>query len=387
MVDKSAPKLPSLDHSQLGRLDSIQVLRAVAAWFVVLYHLAETPDERLSFSGAQPNWLHFYRVIGFAGVDLFFVISGVVMMITCYNRFGSVSESPRFLWRRITRVYPLYWIATLVILAVAWAVPSLAIRDKLADSHFWKSFLLWPQDDFPAVAVGWTLVFEMYFYVVFAALLALPRKAVRPALLAWGFLALGLFAYYDRPEWHCLKGNLFLPLPASLLTLEFLAGCGIGWLVCERRCPIPAAALCSGAAMLLLVGFLIGSRFPDESQYGYVRVTVFGSSAALLVYGAVGLELAGRWRKLPGLTFWGDASYALYLSHVYVIGLVAKLQGRVSPELSTWSRFGWTLLCLVSCGFVAALGHLLLEKPLLRLLQRKRSSAKTPLRTGGKDLE
>lgn len=374
-----SPSDASQPSSTPAQLESIQALRAIAAWLVVLYHLAETPDERWSVADGQANWLRFYRVIGFSGVDLFFVISGVVMMITCYHRFGNPLQVPRFLWRRVSRVYPLYWFTTLVVLVAAWLVPSLTVREKFAGASLLKSLLLWPQADFPTVAVGWTLVFEMYFYVVFAALLLLPKKFVRPALLIWAAMTLLLFFQFDRPGLHSLRGNLSLPIFASPLTLEFLAGCLVGWYACERKLPLPAVNLWAGIALLLLVGFFIGNYYPDESQYGVLRVSVYGTAAALIVAGAVGLERQGRLARLPGITFWGDASYSLYLSHVYVIAMVAKLQSRISPELTSSTRFAWTLLCLACCGFVAALGHLWVEQPLLRLCRSKQFRGKSPV--------
>ncbi|MEQ8211422.1 MAG: acyltransferase [Lacipirellulaceae bacterium] len=367
------------------QLESIQALRAFAAWLVVLYHLAETPDERWSIVEGQANWLHFYRVIGFSGVDLFFVISGVVMMVTCYHRFGNAAEVPRFLWRRATRVYPLYWFTTFAVLTAAWLVPSLAVRDKFVGANLVKSLVLWPQQDFPAVAVGWTLVFEMYFYLVFAALLPFSKKAVRADLLLWGAVTLIFFFHYDQPDFHSLRGNLSLPIFASPLTLEFLAGCLIGWYACERKHCLPAVSLWVGAALLLLVGYFVGNYYPDESQYGLLRVSVYGTAAALVVAGAVGLEQLGRWPRLPGqglwdgLAFWGNASYSLYLSHVYVIALVAKLQSGLSPEMTPATRFAWTLVCLACCGLVAALGHLLVEQPLLRLFRSRQFTGKTPV--------
>lgn len=375
-VSPSEASQPASTH---GQFESIQALRAFAAWLVVLYHLAETPDERWSVADGQANWLRFYRVIGFAGVDLFFVISGVVMMITCYHRSGNPAEVPRFLWRRASRVYPLYWFTTFAVLVAAWLVPSLAVRDKFAELSLMKSLLLWPQEDFPAVAVGWTLTFELYFYVMFAALLLLPKKYVRPALLLWAVTTLILFHEFDRPNFHTLRGNLKLPLFASPLTLEFLAGCLIGWYVSERKLRLAAVNLWTGTALLLLVGYFVGNDYPDKSQYGLLRVSVYGTAAALIVAGAVGLERQGRWKRLPGLTFWGNASYSLYLSHIYVIALVAKLQIRVSPELTPLTRFAWTLVCLACCGLVAALGHLWVEQPLLSVCRGRQFGGKSPV--------
>jgi peptidoglycan/LPS O-acetylase OafA/YrhL len=206
------------------RLDSLQLLRAVAALLVLLYHLATMGVYGwIAADGSPLLPLGFFAAIGFAGVDLFFVISGVVMVVTCFDRFGQPGEAIAFLKRRIVRIYPLYWIVTAAVLALCWLRPELAARDKTGAAAILASLVLWPQTDFPIVAVGWTLVYEMYFYLVFAVIIAAPRRMLPPLLAAWAAATVALLAMWESPDRPLTaQGYLLLPPFASPLVLEFI---------------------------------------------------------------------------------------------------------------------------------------------------------------------
>src|SRR5262245_21275262 len=142
---------------------SIQILRAAAALGVVLAHI---------FPSA---------VIGTAGVDLFFVISGFIMVYAS-DRLFERRDAPRiFFLRRLARIVPLYWAVT----AVLVAYPLLAGVDlaavSLSPGVILGSFLFFPvpRPDgslLPVHFLGWTLDYEMFFYVVFAGFIVLSRQ-------------------------------------------------------------------------------------------------------------------------------------------------------------------------------------------------------------------
>jgi peptidoglycan/LPS O-acetylase OafA/YrhL len=341
------------------------MLRALAALLVLLYHLVNTS----AFGWTDPSGnlqqpAALISAIGFAGVDLFFVISGLVMVLTCYDRFGRGDEWTQFLKRRVARIYPLYWLATLGVLAVCWVQPELAAREKFAWPTFVQSLLLWPQPQYPIVAVGWTLTYEMFFYLAFAALLVLPRRWLLWELGVWAAITLLMFAMHNDPQ-HRLTpdGHLALPLYASPLALEFIAGCVIGWLARRGQSAWAATAAAAGAAGLVAGGGYVGMKFPIDAHYGLVRAGVFGGAAALLVYGAVGLERRG-WFSIPRrAVFWGDASYSTYLTHMYVLWLVAAAW----PSLGRSAAGGpWmaTLIGVAACSAASAMCHCAIERPL-----------------------
>lgn len=360
-------------NRQSDALLSVQMLRAVAATMVLLYHLARTT----AFGWQEAHAWHaglgrFVEAIGFAGVDLFFVISGVVMVYSSYDRLGESREIAPFIKRRVARIYPLYWVCTVAVLALAWALPGIASREKFAASGLLKSFILWPQAEYPVVAVGWTLTFEMYFYLAFAGLIALPCRLLPWALAGWGAFTLGLFPFFDQPEYRTsLRGNLRLPLFASPLTLEFIAGCFIGWRAKKGRMPFGFAALALGLVTLTAVGSVLRMRYPQEMHYGLARVAIFGTAAALIVYGCISLERVRKLRVPRSLKFCGDASYSLYLTHMYVLWSVAWLWPRLSASGGDEAAVAaMTAAALLACGLVAALCYRWLERPLHRLFLR-----------------
>jgi peptidoglycan/LPS O-acetylase OafA/YrhL len=365
---------------------SVQRLRAAAALMVVLYHLATTaPFGRLGPGDRLGPLAGLFEAVGFAGVDLFFVISGVVMMITCGDQFGRAGASGRFLLRRAVRIYPMYWLVTVAVLAACWWRPEWMARNKLSLDFVAKSLMLWPQREFPVVAVGWTLTYEMFFYVAFAALLLLPRRAAGRMLVAWGAATLLLYAAIDDPANHgALHGYLQLPVYASPLALEFIVGCAIGAAAQARSMRWPGTAITAGLAALATIGAYVGSRFPQEAQYGLTRFLVFGLPAALIVYGAVGRELAGGAIERRWLDFWGDASYSTYLTHVYVILIFGRVLSPRMAEVRAWQTWLAAAGCLLCCLLVAAGCHVFVERPLHRRLSRAVGSAPSQARSTGR---
>jgi peptidoglycan/LPS O-acetylase OafA/YrhL len=345
------------------------MLRAVAATMVLLYHLATTAAYGWLTPGAwHAEAARFVEAIGFAGVDLFFVISGVVMVYSSYDRLGETREVAPFIKRRVARIYPLYWVCTAAVLALAWMAPNLASREKFATLGILKSFLLWPQNEYPVVAVGWTLTFEMYFYLVFAGMIALPRRALPWALAGWAAITLGLFPLFDQAEYRkSLAGHLRLPLVASPLALEFVAGCFIGWRARTGRMPLGATALAAGLVTLAAIGGALRIRYPLELHYGVARVAVFGTAAALITYGCMALERDQRLRVPRALKLAGDASYSLYLTHMYVLWGVAQLwpMSPVSGVEGAW-RAAMTPVALLACGVAAVISYRWIERPLHR---------------------
>ncbi len=352
------------------RLLGLQMWRAVAALLVALYHLATTPDRRWAQTAGHANWLAEFGWIGFAGVDLFFVISGVVMTVTSWRHLGDPSEAVPFLKRRVARIYPLYWLCCIAVVALAWAEPGLAERGKLGLAAIVESVLLWPQRGFPIVGVGWTLTYEMFFYLVFALFFLMPRTRLLGALCLWVVSVVVLFRVFNDPSNLDIDGNLKLPLAASPLVLEFIAGCGIGFLLCRGEMPLARTALVAGAAWFFGVGSYFGATDYDDASYGMMRIWVFGVPSALLIYGTVGLEQANRLWTSRRLVFWGDASYSLYLTHVYVIQAFGLLYAHWSYAQGGLPKVLLATTCLATCGLVAAACHRWVDRPLTTAARR-----------------
>ena len=340
-----------------GELRTVQALRAAACLLVVAYHAIDAWGAGL----VPPRPADAIWPNGAAGVDLFFVISGFVMALSSAGLSGSAGAW-HFLRRRIRRVVPLYWTMTLGKLALLLAVPGVAAAPTLW--HMAASFLFIPsRDEFgavrPLLGVGWTLQFEMLFYgVVGLALLARARK-----LLAWVppvLLPLAVAGYFRRADW---------PAPASLangLVLEFCLGLAVAaWLGGRARAePEPAVALalsCGGAILLLAL--------PEPGPW---RFLAWGLPAAAILAGAVMLEKpAGRF--LPAwLLAIGDASFAIYLFHPFVVPLVSRVLARFTVHLAP----GFALPVLIVASLAASIAgglalHRWIDRPLQAVLARR----------------
>lgn len=335
-----------MNQAPRGTLYGIQYLRAFAALAVVLFHAAERTGHNFA--------------IGAAGVDVFFVISGFIMWVVSERR--PVSPA-RFVAERLRRIVPVYWLATAVMVAggLAGAFPNLV----LTAGHAAASFLFVPMrspssgEIWPVLVQGWTLNFEMFFYLVFAVSLWLPR-GLRLRAVAALFVALVLLGQvYDG-------GSAAIEAFTRPIILEFVAGMILGQLWLKGRvatsvfaAAFVAAGLCGFAAI-----WWFGLPFDER---------VCGPLAVLLVAGTVSLEAQGAIRRLAFPAFLGDASYSIYIWHTFVISVVTK----AGLILDLDARLVLVLAAVGgAAGGIAA--YLLLERPLLRLGRSSLSPRNAP---------
>ena len=339
----------------------IQALRAVAAFAVVFGHSINFVWRE---HGVLPSAVEEFQ--GAVGVDLFFVISGFVMMISSPRLLRRPHPTRIFLWRRVLRVVPLYWLLTTVKLLTLVVFPSASIHGLPSMGNAVASFLFLPSRNpsgeiRPVIPLGWTLNFEMLFYVLFACTLAHRdglRRILVPALCA--LAVVGVLRPANWPAWTSL---------ADPIVLEFAAGVGIARLVQTGRLP---SALWGGGSILLGVASLLvlkpGVRLLTE------RVLWWGIPAALIVLGVVALEPAIRGRLPRWLLLLGSASYAVYLVQTFVFPAVdqaATLLRGAYPQVTPLGRgFGFVTISLALTALFGVGTHLLLEKPMTTVLKR-----------------
>lgn len=164
-------------------LHSLQSLRSIAAIMVVAFHSYVHLDARGIIAGIPA-----IVDAGRAGVDIFFVISGFIMVYISQDNFGRPGAPADFLIRRIIRVLPVYWLYTFLIASILFVAPHLFSQGKSFDlNHLMASLLFIPWENSigdikPVLNVGWTLNFEMYFYCLFAITLLLGKRYLLPLL-------------------------------------------------------------------------------------------------------------------------------------------------------------------------------------------------------------
>jgi exopolysaccharide production protein ExoZ len=335
---------------------SIQILRAFAALAVTCDHIAGYEFTR---QYGLPDALPHVK-FGGAGVDLFFVISGLVMVYASDSYFGRARAPQEFFLRRLVRIVPLYWAMTTIVLVYLFLQYRDLARANFSPASVVASYLFipWPQVDgfmAPVHGVGWTLNYEMLFYALFALAVLFTRRT-GVLLLAALLFAFVIFNYF-----------VSLPLPlgywANPIVLEFVFGMLIA-LALHSGFRIPRA----WAAAIVLAGcvaLVASDHWPDVH-----RIFALGLPSAFIV-GALALadhtaKPAFAWRAL---SFLGDASYSLYLVHPLAITLPRRLfPYLVDPATPPWLYAGLLLTTAVSAAIAV---HLTFERPITRYLQRR----------------
>jgi peptidoglycan/LPS O-acetylase OafA/YrhL len=353
--------------SPIRVLQNVQVLRAIAALMVVGAHLGgPTGFENKNLGGY--DFLHGFHQVGATGVDLFFIISGFIMVMTTSRVTHGVGGARQFIWRRITRIYPPYLVITAAIFAVYLVKPDLVNSSQETPPDILASFLLLPQAGLPLLLVGWTLVFEMYFYVIFALSLLVPKGAMPYILAGWAVATAALgFVASDNP---------FVVLAQSPLNFEFLLGAIVGAFAVRRRMPLPSVVAVVGVVAALVVAVLLWNGTIDIED-SFVRVVTAGVACALIVYGLVGLEQAGRFVAPSGLARFGDYSYSLYLTHVLTLAVLGMVVRAILPINPATHILG-LLLAVAACTGVGIAYYYAVERPLVRLFHRRPSAPKPP---------
>jgi exopolysaccharide production protein ExoZ len=317
----------------LAKLFSIQYLRAFAAFGIVIFH-------------AQA------LVVGSAGVDVFFVVSGFVMWtVTAYR-----TQTPAdFLLNRIIRIVPMYWFVTLSFVFAATIFPALFPRLVVSIGHTLASLFFVPMRSpsndaiWPVVVPGWTLNCEMFFYAIFALALFLENTK-RLIFLAAAFFSLILVGRIYTGSSPLI---IFYTDP---IMLEFLSGILLGRAFEHDRLPQLRWGYVALAVGLLL--FVVSAWLEIESP----RVVVWGMPAFLLVAGAVIIEEKWNVPVVPALVMLGDASYSIYLTHTLTISAIAKFKAYFNV-----ASFFVTSLILSALIGVAA--WRLFERPFSELLK------------------
>jgi peptidoglycan/LPS O-acetylase OafA/YrhL len=339
---------------------TIQALRAVAALLVVAYHAFDMWGARVNATAPSAAWTN-----GAAGVDIFFIISGFVMVVSSCRLATLPHAWWTFIQHRIVRIVPLYWLLTTAKLMLVFLFADLALRSNLDFDYVARSYLFFPLVDSaghfrPLLPVGWTLTYEFLFYLLFALALALRIDALRVLVPGLGLLVvIALFRTESWPAWTILFNTI---------VVEFIFGVMLAKLTLQGL-RLPAGV----AAGVVIAGFGLILVLPEGSEN--LRALTWGVPALAIVAGAVSLEgriaaAIPRW-----LSALGDASYSIYLTHGFalpVLGLVVVF-------------FHWTALpaealtilaCLVVGSAVGWVVYVVVERPIMLSVKRR---AKAPV--------
>jgi len=331
--------------SSSKKIQNIQGLRGIAVLLVVLAHMLPTEQKYAQFDYILPNWLE----IGGSGVDLFFLISGFVMVAVTQQAFQSKLEIQRFLYHRFTRIYPLYWFYTTAVLVVWLLFPHLINNSQDNQVNILESFLLIPQNIYPLLMVAWTLIYEIYFYLIFAILLFFPKENLLLGLAVWTVTLIG--GYYFLPV-----DNAFVSIYFGPLVIEFIAGCLVAKFYFSQEIRGNATII----ALVALIFWAGGYALLQPEGRGWTRVLVFGVPSVLALYAALLYEKKHAVTMPKWLCQIGDASYSIYLSHILVLGVLGKVW-QLSPLEGYADNIAALCFMFVSTLIIGRLSFSLIE--------------------------
>lgn len=329
------------------KFNTIQVLRFIASAMVVVTHALFYSSERL---GQETISWHQ----GTKGVDLFFVISGFVMYLSTVKASGG-ADGLRFFLNRLVRVIPLYWTATTLKVIASIVTASMVLHAKFDWSSVIKSYFFIPSINIdgeikPFLAVGWTLIYEMFFYLLIAFFVVLRLNVIKSS----GFLFLSFSIL-----------SVFFSVPNSIfwffinpILMEFFWGMLVGWLILNKIFISRRVAI-----FLLIVSFVY--LIISSNQINLHRVFESGIPAFLIVWSLASIDRQLNAYIHPAVVFLGAASYSLYLFHPLVSPIV--------PVILRKLQFGYIPIAVVGSVLIAflmsILVHVFYEKPVTKLIR------------------
>jgi len=329
---------------------SIQYLRAIAALLVVISHIAW---KNIQAGGSTMHWWH---EAGTFGVDIFFIISGYIMVYITQNMHQKPYNVRTFIKKRFIRIVPLYWFYTLVALAIFLLLPE-RVNSAGGDTEIIKSFFLLPLSSTQnyLVGVGWTLHYEFIFYILFSFGLLFSRT-IGNILVGSTILLLVIGSTVIPMEGISYVVYSFL----NDIFIEFGLGIVLYFILLKFK-KIPLCLSLHSIALGLFLFYYLHSG----GQLTSIHHIDTGLSAFLICFGVVSLEYFWKKRECKLLTTLGNASYSIYLLHPFVLVAVVmaneKLQNSI-PQNEVFLIIMMLIISLVS-GYIS---YIFIEKRLIR---------------------
>ena len=341
-------------ESTLKELKSLQIIRAIAATSVVYFHI-----------GALPRF-------GFFGVDIFFVLSGFVMALVV----SQGQSAKKFAINRIARIVPLYWVLTTGILILAAIKPDLFASTTANLTNYLKSLLFIPYFNesgelYPMLAVGWTLNYEMFFYLSVWLCLALTLQQLNRVLFSVGFLLICAYLLIGNLKDDSAMATFF----ESSWLFEFLFG-----MICFKCYQLRILKSLQQWQLFFLSAFCYAVMVCAEVfAVKLDRAVIFGLPSMLLILSAVSLEgssvIESKIASL--LCLIGNGSYATYLSHVPVLEGIRRIAHQNLNLIDPYQPVG-VLTMLLASLFVGHFIYILIDKPLSNYFKYRVLSKPTP---------
>ena len=330
------------------KLFHLQALRGLAASLVVFAHTVQGDN-------ANKFW-----ITGYFGVATFFIISGFIIYKTSANEFGSWRGSRRFIAKRLLRIFPIYWLASVIFIVLSPHRALYTTADIVDSLLLIPHYITSTGGMNPLLGQGWTLHYELVFYALFAVGLLFPRR-YGIAFVAIAIISLAVVGSYIRPE-HDTEGPLtLLQYWSRLIIVLFLIGVAISMLEdrIARWLEIPAPFILMLAILAIWFLYSIVSPLTEDEHYLFPDLLVIWVLCFGLVMAAVfGRPTEGRFEAIAEA--FGDASYSVYLFHPFVLSALIRLGVRDHYPIA------YVVVSIIAANIVGIIMYRLVETPVLR---------------------
>jgi exopolysaccharide production protein ExoZ len=339
-------------------INSIQFLRGFAALAVVIHHTGGYVKRYY-----EPHLLlGDYFSIGFAGVDLFFVISGFIIHFTSKNYLNNPSKLKDYLSKRFVRVYPIYWIVTTLLFTLGWLITNVLHKNVFSIGYphtlvaYLQTYSLFPLH-FAINPVTWTLSYEIFFYVIFALLIISKRLIIIP-------FSILIVSFY----------NIFITQSGSELTyfnfifsgynFEFVLGC----LIFQFYEKVQLSKALSLILLSIAIGIILYFGYAVSDVDSYQRVLTFGFPSGIILLTLLNLEKEGVISFPKVFIILGDSSYALYLIHFPMMLLMNKIPQMLGYKFTVNQEISYSYLIIISIVITSFGVHKWIEKPIAKFI-------------------
>lgn len=282
---------------------SIQVLRGFAAFFVVLYH---SKVYMSTIGGNNSNVFSIFNELFSYGTLLFFAISGFIMA------YLIDTEYKQFLLKRMIRIYPTYFIAATLCIML-----KVILFGSITQPQLLRSLTLLPfgEINYP-LFVEWTLVYEMFYYLVCSVFSTFKLKKLYPYFLGIWFLLVLIGSYYMGIQTKILPTiNIIM---FSVFNVSFIFGGLIYYLY--KSVKLKSRVLNIFLALISLALIKITFNLSDSVEIiSRIKYLIYAFSFSLIIYSSLNIYEHIKIKGLKLLEEFGNYSYALYLVHVPVI--------------------------------------------------------------------
>lgn len=343
-------------------LNLIQFSRVLIPIFVVLFHVKAFMNHYFQY-----NFLALANVSKSGGVYYFFVLSGFMAYYLYNKRFRDTSYIKDYLYGRFIRIYPVYWLLTLLILPFYLFFPSLGFADDISMSQIITSILLIPNKSDPLVGVAWSLVHTVFFYIVFILFFMKHSLSSRMIILLWLIFSVIFGVNFVSID------SLLLKFIFNIYNLMFLAGILCAYLVIKKR-------VNQAISWILAISGVVAFPLAWVNEQLHLYPLNFGMvitiASMLILIGFASIDLQKEISLPKVATFLGEASFSIYLVHYYAGTAFSLILSRVFPNALPNAVIAIMLIfaSIASGCFVYAFFEKPIHKKLKRYWQKRKES-------------